>query len=107
MKTKNIIGTDVSLDVCKGEGYMMMNTLGDKKLDVDKSYPVFSYWPGTDTLDVDTTYSWKDALEKYERHKTGIDRFADDMPERMKTKDPSFNDLLQATDTISHYCGLD
>lgn len=107
MKTKNIIGTDASLEICKGEGYMMMDTLGDKKLDVDKHYPVFNYWPDTHTLDVNTTYSWKDAQEKYMRHKEGIDKFADDMPARMLTKEPSFNDLLQAVDTLSHYCGLD
>jgi len=33
--------------------------------------------------------------------------YADDMPEMMKSKSPSFHDLLRACDTIQSYCGLD
>lgn len=37
MKTKNIIGTDISLKTCKEEGYLMLDTEGDKIMNVNKA----------------------------------------------------------------------
>lgn len=111
MKTKNIIGLDV-LKVCKQEGYMMLDTLGDKILDQNKQYPVFCYFPShikelKKELAINTTYSWNEAIERYRKNKNEIDSFADDMPAIMSTQEPKLSDLLAAADTINGCFGLD
>jgi len=118
MKTENIIGTDASLNECRSEGYLMMDTEGHRELKRDYSYRIFAYYPEyfiaesrikKDSLRIDTTYSWNDILERYSipKYKEGIDKFADYMSERMQTKNPSFYDLLSACDSVNAYCGLE
>lgn len=115
MKDKNIIGTDISLEVCRGEGYMMLDTEGHKKLDPNYPYRVFCTYPAyleSEGLDIsgfaiETRVSWTDALEMYDRHKESIDSYADDMPDLMSTKEPDFWHLVSACSTINSYCGLD
>lgn len=108
MKSKKIIGTDVSLGVCKGEGYMMMDTEGAVKLDPEKQYRVFCYcpsWVQEGTIAIDERISFNELLEIYNKHKSGIDSFADDMPSIMENSNDSLYDLLRAADTINMYCG--
>lgn len=113
MKKSKIIGTDVSLKVCKQEGYMMLDTEGHKRLDVNHQYRVFCQLPShmqeqfvKTAMGVDTICSWKDVQSIYLKHKEDIDRFDDNMPAIMGAAEPSLYDLLRACDTIHGYCGL-
>lgn len=113
MKTKNIIGTDVSLKECEREGYLMLDTEGHETLDPNHQYHVFATLPAhmqrpfvKKAMAVDTTYSWNDAMRVYQQHKESIDKLADNMPDIMRTKEPGHYDLLNACDTINAYCGL-
>lgn len=104
------IGTDVSLEVCRNEGYLMVQPAGRFKQ--DKQYRVFAYWAhwqgenSDRALAIDTTFSWNDAKRIYEAHKAGLDSFADDMAALMATEKPGYYDLIQAASTINPYCGL-
>jgi hypothetical protein len=111
------IGTDVSLKVCKQEGYLMMQFDARKKFNPETDYNIFGYYPdyviseakGTipkDALIVDTVISWKELQAIYAKHKEGIDKFSDDMPEIMSKGNPDFYDLLNAAATVNSYCGL-
>jgi hypothetical protein len=114
MKT---IGTDVSLSVCKKEGYLMLRFDARKKFSAEESYNVFGYYPDyairdskgvipKDSLILDTWVSWNALKEQYIKHKEGIDSFADDMPELMQSK-PDYYSLLNAASTINSYCGIE
>lgn len=113
-----IIGTDISLDECKREGYMMMEYEEGSVFDKDKQYDIFCYYPeylikeskGTfleGAKAIDTTVSWNECLRLYKKHETGINKFADDMKAIMRKHKPLFSDLLAAADTLNIYCGLD
>lgn len=109
----NIIGTDISIDVCKAEGYMMADTNGEIKPDPKQYYRVFCYYPeyvdapNPENPATDTLISWENLKETYQRHKKGIDSYADDMPETMNTDQPTWGAFINAASTINSYCGLD
>ena len=108
------IGTDVNLDTCKEEGYMMMKYDGRKPFKPDTSVIIFRYfpeyirqemgikgagdkmWTRLDTLDV-----W----EVYQSHKAGIDSFAGQAGGFEYPTD--WYELLYLADTVDSYCGLD
>lgn len=107
MKT---IGTDVSLNVCKNEGYLMIQFDGIKKFNPNTKYRIFGYMPAyidnnKNRKPILSVYvSWKELEETYQQNKQGIDSFADDMPSVMA--EPSIYNLLNAASTINSYCGL-
>lgn len=103
--TKQLIGTDASLDVCRFEGYVMMITEGHKTFNPDHSYTVYQFSNNGSNL-TKIEYSWNELKERYSRYQQGIDRFSDDMPERMKQVEPSFYDFMHAFETINQYCGI-
>lgn len=103
-----IIGTDVSLQVCKSEGYLMVKKNGP--FNPSKQYRIFGYFPSYTHLKgqiaIDTNISWDELTEIYEANKQGIDSFSDDMPQLMSIKEPTYYSLVSAASTINSYCGL-
>lgn len=114
-----IIGTDISLDVCKAEGYLMVETQGE--FQASHAYRVFAYFPewqtktvyadrlaasGEEIFAVDTRISWDEAKRIFEANREALSAFADDMPSLMSTATPTYYTLVQAADTINGYQGL-
>lgn len=107
MKT---IGTDLSLDVCKAEGYMMMQYDARKKFNKDEYYRLFNYYPEycedvAGTMLTDTMQNWSNLVEIYEQHKEGINSFAE-TDQHVNFNDPDYYDFLTLADEINAYCGL-
>lgn len=107
------IGTDNNLEVCKREGYLMVEPKGRFK--PDKRYRVFAYWPAytlngkeatPNDLTIDTHTSWNELKTIYEANRDAILSFSDDMDTLMAVKKPGYNDLVQAASTIQAYRGL-
>lgn len=114
MKRKNIIGIDASLSECRKEGYLMLQKEG--KFSPTKYYRVFAYYPEytieesdgqitKDSFMTDTTISATEAIQRYEDHKEGIDKFTG----TSHSTDPSeygYDMLLSLVSAIDPYCGL-
>lgn len=107
-----IIGTDLSLSVCKAEGYGMLEYNGRKRFSPSEYYRYFNHWPeyvnpelvGSE-IQTDTRISWNDLIDIYNRNKQALDSFADDLP--VLTTKPGYYNLLHLADTINAYQGLD
>lgn len=109
----DVIGTDVSLDVCVNEGYLMMiNT----KVTPDSYLHFFAFLPdyilaenkaAEHTLMTDTEMSLSYLLEKYNVHKKAIDSFADCNYSLNAKKYKTAYDVLSLADVVNAYCGLD
>lgn len=117
-----IVGTDISLDVCRAEGYLMMQYDGRKKFDKQEMYRVFrtlpdyiqeeiygakkmSEIPEQEKYATDTLISWEDTVEIYMRHKKEIDDFAE-TNKHVNFDNPDHQDLLWLADNVDAYCGL-
>lgn len=109
-----IIGTDVSLKVCKDEGYMMMEYDGRKPFTLDTEVELFKYYPEYIRKEMNikglgrkqwTTTSTRDLWEDYQRHKKGIQSFADYHVEDIN-EIKGYYDLLHLGDIIDAYIGI-
>lgn len=104
--TKEIIGTDISLEICKNEGYFMLET--DGEFNLDKEYRIFAYYPlysNIEGIAVEGYYSWNELYKKYVENKEQLDRFADDLSEISKHAD--YYSLLHIADSVHMFLGLD
>lgn len=106
-----IIGTDCSLDVCKNEGYFMMQYDARKKFDADAYYRVFQYAPDyvddnkrRDTI-VDVEYTFNDLVELYQDKKNDIDSCCETYL-HINFDTPTYRDFLNLASDIGSYCGL-
>jgi hypothetical protein len=108
MKT---IGIDVSLDVCKAEGYTMIQFDARKKFNPDQQYRIFEYYPEYcegygGKLKADTLCSFNDLRELYERHEKGCNSFAE-TNKFVNFETPDYYDFLNLASDLLAYCGLD
>lgn len=112
------IGMDISIPVCKAEGYMTVDLVKfttDKLLHFTATMPDYCNKKVTDklgrktrhnSLRVDTFLSWEDLVEIYERHKAGIDSFCDYENCKSDFNNPTIYDALRLASDIDAYCGL-
>lgn len=106
MKT---IGTDVSLDCCKAEGYLMVQFDARKKFTPEMEVKFIRYWPEYNFLDGEIAaegyFSLADVWESYLMDQESINNFAD-----MNYKDISEIDniyeFLHFTDSVDAYNGV-
>jgi len=96
MKT---LGTDISLDICKSEGYLMVKFDARRKFTKNLEVRFIRYWPDYTDLAgeqcVNTFCSVVDVWEAYQGDKKGIDSFAD----------MDYNDINEISDiyTFLHF----
>lgn len=108
MKT---IGTDMSLDVCKQEGYLMVKFDNSKEFDRSENYNVFAYMPAYATEGtkpekiVDTFVSFDELAITYLRNRERINSFAD-TDSNVDFNSPTIYDLLNLASDINAYQGL-
>lgn len=110
MKT---IGTDCSLDVCKDEGYLMVEFDARKKYNKDEYYRFYAYFPiccigesqyiAKDTLITDIDYCAVDLWELYKDNQQSIDEM---IGETYKSIPEDIYTLLNLASDISSYQGL-
>jgi len=111
------IGTDVSIQTCRDEGYMVMDyKVKEFKKDpfttdcrFTKSIPDYiredtGWTPGTSMLDIDMYLNWNDLWEIYMDNKSGIDLFIGGRYDDIKIPEP--HDVLNLASDIDMYCGL-
>lgn len=104
-----IIGTDVSLDECRKEGYLMLEYDGRKKFDRTKDYRVFAYYPeyaGEKGLMIDGYVQFDDLYKTYIEHKKVVDKFCG-LDLYLNFKNPTYHDLLNLTDCLTTYGLID
>ena len=87
MKT---IGTDISLDCCKAEGYTMIQFDARKKFDRTKEYLIFNYYPEyceglNNEIANDTFYSFDELVEKYNLSKEQLQKISDEGLDKVLT----------------------
>lgn len=106
MKT---IGLDVSLDVCKSEGYLMMQYDARKKFNPETEYRIFAYYPEYlrygDELIVDTTANFNSLVELYKKHEKGINSSCE-TDKNVNFEHPSYYDFLNLASDINFYTSL-
>ena len=119
------IGTDVSLETCRAEGYMVIEFAvrelypNGRKNGIDKdclvnctkSYPDYirkeqGWGVGDPVIMLDVDYSWNDLMELYLKHKKGIDSLIGASYD-VETIEPTEYDILNLASDIDAYCGLD
>ena len=121
------IGSDVSLHVCRAEGYLMMeytkNKLFKKGVLQKDVYVRFTATGGylawnangkllppqmrkTDAYILDVSLCWDDLIEIYEYNKKGIDSLCDYEHCKPNFDSPSEYDMLNLASDIHRYCGL-
>jgi hypothetical protein len=119
------IGTDVSLQTCRDEGYMVIEFAvrelypNGRKNGIDKehcvnftkSYPDYirkemGWSPGDSMILLDVDYSWNDLIEIYQKHKKGIDSMIGASYD-VENIEPTEYDILNLGSDIDAYCGLD
>lgn len=117
MKTTNkleTIGTDVSIEVCKNEGYLMLDWNPSIPFDPETPYNVYAFYPdyireefniSDETKMLDTFISFNALLEIYDRHKEGVNSFAE-TDETVNFKNPGIYDLLNLASDLNAYCGI-
>ena len=112
MEQIEIIGTDVSSDVCKEEGYLMLEHDASMEFDRTEYYRVFRYYPDYCIGDVitekklmlDTLVSFDDLVEFYQEKKKELDSFTE-TGEHINFKNPTIYDLLNLASDIESYGG--
>ena len=112
------IGTDISIQVCRDEGYLVADV--DKRAfnkaptttDLDFSWSIPAYvrqemgWKvGDSIIDGTACLNYTDLFELYEGDKTGIDSFTGDKHEWTDT--PDVYDVLHLASDIQGYKGLE
>ena len=119
------IGTDVSLQTCRDEGYMVIEFSvrelypNGRKNGIDKDCPVnctksypdyirkeMGWSVGDSMMMLDEDYSWNDLLEIYLRHKDGIDSMIGASYD-VENIEPTEWDILNLASDIDSYCGLE
>ena len=109
-----IIGTDVSLKVCKEEGYLMAEYDGRRKFDPNRYYRVFGYLPNyiakeigarENTIHIDIEITFNELVEIYERHEIGINKCCD-TNQHVNFEKPTYFDFLNLASDINAYIGL-
>lgn len=109
MKT---IGTDISLDVCKSEGYMMCIYDENKLFSSDEYYTLLYYTPDYLCNDDERepifkdTYTFYQLFQRYNKCKTAIDKFAE-TNKNVNFDNPTIYDFLNLASDLNMYCGLD
>lgn len=104
-----IIGTDVSLDVCKAEGYTMIEFDARKKFRKDRYIRIFDFIPdycetaGDINTDVELTFD--DLVELYNEDKESIDIFAE-TNKHVNFDSPTEYDFLNLASDLISYKGL-
>lgn len=103
-----LVGTDVSIEVCKNEGYLYVN-FNTKEFKKDKEYRVMRKFPSWDKLKgqyhTDVFISWNDVLELYLDDKKSIDSFAETC-NHVDFENPTIWDFVNLCDDVSSYKGL-
>lgn len=111
MKNK-IIGTDVSLEVCKNEGYLMLEM--DGKFTPDKYIRLFRHYPDycieespylAEKMILDGKFTLDQLIEIYQSKKASIDKFTG-MEYSIKSKEYDYYSFLSLADSIDSYLGL-
>lgn len=123
------IGTDISLETCRIEGYLMMEyrhrelfpSGNNGKLDKDcsvlftrtneKTHKTGRYNPrlGGSRYVLEEWRSWNEVLERYLYYKAAIDRCISNEGDGYvdyANLEPNVWDLLLLADTVDGYCGL-
>jgi len=108
------IGQDVSIQVCRDEGYMVMDypvhELRKEPHETDcrftKSWPDYAREEviGKKIIYLDVYLNWDDLWEMYQEHKEGIDSFVGDSYNYDDCVEPY--KLLNLASDIDAYCGL-
>lgn len=103
-----LVGIDVSIDVCKNEGYLYVN-FNTKEFKKDKAYRVMRKFPIYDALKgqyaIDTFVSWNDVVELYNDDKKSIDEFAETC-NHVDFDNPTIHDFVNLCSDVSSYKGL-
>lgn len=110
LKTMRTIGTDISLDVCKAEGYMMIQFDARKKFKKDEEYRIFAHAPDyieelKNEVLIDVFYSFNELLEMYEEDKESINNCCE-TDKHINFDSPNFYDFLNLSCDINSYKGL-
>ena len=108
MKT---IGTDVSLQTCKAEGYTMIQYDARKRFNQDAYYRIFDYYPEycegvAGNIMHDTEYTFNELVERYDSQKKGLDSFAE-THKYVNFDNPNYWDFLNLASDLLAYCGLE
>lgn len=113
-----LLGTDVSIDVCKAEGYTMIKFDGRKAFDRTKEYEIFAHYPNYCIEDSDgeikkndkvfeAYLNFDDLMELYEKDKEGIDSLVGNHKSHYYDfENPTYYDFLHLADDINSYKGL-
>jgi hypothetical protein len=109
------IGTDVSIQTCRAEGYMVIDypvhAFRKDPLYTDcrftDSYPDYArlHYVGEPIIRTDIKLNYKDLWEKYIDNKKGIDSMIGDAHWFKEVPEPY--DLLLLASDINSYCGLE
>jgi hypothetical protein len=106
-----IIGTDICLDTCRHEGYLMMEY--DKRIpfNLDTEYRFFNYNPSYDSeeyrgrINNDIDLSFTDILERYNEDKEAINSCCETM-NHINFDNPTYVDALNLASDLCSYQGL-
>ena len=108
------IGTDLSIQECRAEGYMVMDypvhafrknpTSTICRFTVSKPDYIRLGYVGEKIIYIDEEFDYADLWEMYETYKDEIDSFVGFT--RKKSKTPSPYDLLSLASDIDAYCGI-
>ena len=103
-----LVGTDVSIEICKNEGYLYVN-FNTKEFKKEKEYRVMRKFPIWDELKgqyhTDVFISWNDVLEMYLDDKQSIDNFAETF-NHVNFENPTIYDFVNLCSDVSSYKGL-
>lgn len=112
------IGTDISIQTCRDEGYMVMDySVQDFHKDpiqtdclFTKSLPVYireemAWKVGDPIITTHVWFCWIDLYERYLEHKDGIDSYVGF--DYSDIKRPTPHDVLNLASDIDSYCGLE
>jgi len=108
------IGQDVSIQVCRDEGYMVMDypvyKLRKDPIETDcrftRSLPEYvrESIPGTKIIYIDTYLNWNDLWKMYQENKKGIDSMIGESYRYNDCEEPY--KILNLAMDIDMYCGL-
>lgn len=103
-----LVGQDISIDVCKSEGYIYIN-FNTKEFKRDKEYRVMQKFPCWDELKgqyiVDVFLTFDEVMEEYLEDKEGIDSFAETNL-HVNFVNPTIHDFVNLCSDVNSYKGL-
>lgn len=104
-----ILGIDVSIEVCKAEGYTMIEYDARKKFNADTEYRIFNTYPewheNHGEVMTENYLSFNDLKESYLEDKKGIDSFAETNI-HVNFENPNYYDFLNLASDLLQYKGL-